>query len=161
MAGGLTQADLLRVMRHNVTSIAGPYPHLLSCSVAGELFQTNRVCVGDDVTTRLYFPEREDLFLVVHNIDGTMLRGEKAQLALSLLARVRGVHLIASLDHINAPLRECCHRSPNWVVHSGPVAGYTVRCVSTVRCAMRYAIGAGCTFVCALAGCTMSCVPTV
>ena len=50
--------------------------------------------------------EHEDLFLVVHNIDGVMLRQEKVQSVFSLLSQVRGVHLIASIDHINAPLSE-------------------------------------------------------
>ncbi|XP_077993818.1 origin recognition complex subunit 2-like [Glandiceps talaboti] len=47
---------------------------------------------------------QDDLFLIVHNIDGPMLRGDKAQSILSLLAQIPRVHLIASIDHINAPL---------------------------------------------------------
>ncbi|XP_013391973.1 origin recognition complex subunit 2 [Lingula anatina] len=46
----------------------------------------------------------EDVFLILHNIDGPMLRSEKAQSVLSLLAQVRGLYIIASIDHINAPL---------------------------------------------------------
>jgi hypothetical protein len=46
----------------------------------------------------------EDFYLVVHNIDGAMLRGEKTQTILSLLAQVEGVHILASVDQINAPL---------------------------------------------------------
>ena len=46
----------------------------------------------------------EDFFLVIHNIDGTMLRADRAQMVLSLLAEVRGFHIIASIDHINAPM---------------------------------------------------------
>ena len=41
---------------------------------------------------------------MIHNIDGVMLRNEKAQMVLSLMAKIRGFHIIASLDHINAPL---------------------------------------------------------
>lgn len=44
------------------------------------------------------------LFLVVHNIDGPMLRKTKDQHILSRLSKIRNVHLIASIDHINAPL---------------------------------------------------------
>lgn len=44
------------------------------------------------------------LFIIVHNIDGTMLRNNKAQSVLSRLAAIKNVHLIASIDHINAPL---------------------------------------------------------
>lgn len=50
-------------------------------------------------------PEQH-LFVIVHNIDGVMLRNHKAQLLLSRLARIGQIHLIASMDHINAPLCE-------------------------------------------------------
>lgn len=45
-----------------------------------------------------------NIFLIVHNIDGTMLRNDKAQSVLSRLASIRNIHMIASIDHINAPL---------------------------------------------------------
>ena len=45
-----------------------------------------------------------EVFLVVHNIDGAALRVEKAQMALSLLSSCPHVHILASIDHINAPL---------------------------------------------------------
>ncbi len=48
--------------------------------------------------------EDEDLFLIVHNIDGPNLRGETNQGALAQLAAHPRVHLICSIDHINAPL---------------------------------------------------------
>ncbi|CAH1773104.1 unnamed protein product, partial [Owenia fusiformis] len=48
--------------------------------------------------------DHEDLYLIVHNIDGAMLRAEKVQAVLSLLAQIQGFHIIASIDHINAPL---------------------------------------------------------
>ncbi|GFR99493.1 origin recognition complex subunit 2-like [Elysia marginata] len=44
----------------------------------------------------------EDVFLVIHNIDGVLLRSEKGQATLSQLAEIEGFHIIASLDHINA-----------------------------------------------------------
>ena len=46
----------------------------------------------------------EPVYLVVHNLDGPALRGERAQAALSLLASSPLVRLICSVDHINAPL---------------------------------------------------------
>lgn len=46
----------------------------------------------------------EEIFLVIHNIDGSMLRSKKTQTILSLLAEVDTLHVIASIDHINAPL---------------------------------------------------------
>lgn len=47
-----------------------------------------------------------DLFLIVHNIDGSMLRNAKAQATLSSLSQIKNVHTIATIDHINAPLRK-------------------------------------------------------
>lgn len=45
-----------------------------------------------------------DLFLIIHNIDGSMLRNFKSQSVLASLAELKNVHLIATIDHINAPL---------------------------------------------------------
>lgn len=44
------------------------------------------------------------LFLVIHNIEGEALRNSKAQNVLSMLAALKNVHLVASIDHINGPL---------------------------------------------------------
>ncbi|KAJ7381250.1 Origin recognition complex subunit 2 [Desmophyllum pertusum] len=46
----------------------------------------------------------EEVFVIIHNIDGSMLRSKKTQTILSLLAEVDAIHVIASIDHINAPL---------------------------------------------------------
>ncbi|XP_067844323.1 origin recognition complex subunit 2-like [Heptranchias perlo] len=45
-----------------------------------------------------------DLYLLIHNIDGQMLRGDRNQQILSQLSAAPGIHLIASIDHLNAPL---------------------------------------------------------
>lgn len=47
-----------------------------------------------------------NLFLIVHNIDGMTLRNDKAQSVLSRLASIKNIHMIASIDHINTPLRK-------------------------------------------------------
>nr|CAG4644193.1 EOG090X0AVI [Lepidurus arcticus] len=44
------------------------------------------------------------LYLLIHNIDGPSLQNEKAQDCLSRLAAVDRIHIIASMDHINAPI---------------------------------------------------------
>jgi origin recognition complex subunit 2 len=51
-------------------------------------------------------PEREyeSLYIVIHNLDGPNLRNERTQTALSTLANSSNIHLIASVDHINAGL---------------------------------------------------------
>ncbi|XP_068227017.1 origin recognition complex subunit 2 [Palaemon carinicauda] len=48
--------------------------------------------------------DAEPLFIVVHNLDGPMLRSDKVQTTFASLASLSRVHLIASIDHINAPL---------------------------------------------------------
>jgi hypothetical protein len=42
------------------------------------------------------------LYLVVHNLDGPSLRSPEVQEVLSFLSEGRGVHVIASIDHLNA-----------------------------------------------------------
>ncbi|XP_071517695.1 origin recognition complex subunit 2 isoform X2 [Panulirus ornatus] len=49
-------------------------------------------------------PDMDSLFVIIHNLDGLMLRGEKTQAAIAQLASLTNVHLLASIDHINAPL---------------------------------------------------------
>lgn len=44
------------------------------------------------------------LYLIVHNLDGNMLRNAKAQSILSRLAKLPNIHMLASVDHINTPL---------------------------------------------------------
>ncbi|KAM6919040.1 origin recognition complex subunit 2 [Xenentodon cancila] len=44
------------------------------------------------------------VYLLIHNIDGPMLRGEKIQSSLGQLASLPNLHFVASIDHINAPL---------------------------------------------------------
>ncbi|KAH0560842.1 origin recognition complex subunit 2 [Cotesia glomerata] len=44
------------------------------------------------------------LYLLVHNIDGAMLRSNKSQDMLSRLAAIANVRMVASVDHINAPM---------------------------------------------------------
>ncbi|KAH8553853.1 origin recognition complex subunit 2-domain-containing protein [Umbelopsis sp. PMI_123] len=48
--------------------------------------------------------EYEHIYLLIHNIDGANIRNERAQTALSILASCPNIHIIASVDHINAGL---------------------------------------------------------
>ena len=48
--------------------------------------------------------EMSEIFLIIHNLDGPMLRSERAQAALSVLASSKCVHVMASVDHINSSL---------------------------------------------------------
>ena len=49
--------------------------------------------------------QAKPLYLLIHNIDGPMLRNDIAQTALSTLASAPGICMLASTDHINASLR--------------------------------------------------------
>ncbi|XP_055007615.1 origin recognition complex subunit 2 isoform X2 [Boleophthalmus pectinirostris] len=44
------------------------------------------------------------VYIIIHNIDGPMLRGEKTQSALAQIASLPNLHLVASIDHINSTL---------------------------------------------------------
>ncbi|KAJ8866725.1 hypothetical protein PR048_032586 [Dryococelus australis] len=48
--------------------------------------------------------EELSLYLIIHNLDGPALRTHKIQDILARLAAVRNIYLLASVDHINAPL---------------------------------------------------------
>ncbi|NXX81176.1 ORC2 protein, partial [Urocolius indicus] len=45
-----------------------------------------------------------ELYVLIHNLDSQMLRGERSQQILAQLSSLPGIYLIASIDHINAPL---------------------------------------------------------
>lgn len=61
----------------------------------------------------------ESLYIVVHNLDGPNLRNERTQTALSMLANASNIHLVASVDHINAGLLWDNVKATrfNWVWH--------------------------------------------
>nr|XP_020022463.1 origin recognition complex subunit 2 isoform X2 [Castor canadensis] len=44
------------------------------------------------------------LFLLIHNLDSQMLRGDNSQQIIGQLSSLRNIYLIASIDHLNAPL---------------------------------------------------------
>jgi origin recognition complex subunit 2 len=48
--------------------------------------------------------QQVDLYLIIHNIDAAPFRAAKSKSILSLLAHNPRIHVIASIDHINAPL---------------------------------------------------------
>ncbi|NXJ42720.1 ORC2 protein, partial [Ciconia maguari] len=45
-----------------------------------------------------------ELYVLIHNLDSQMLRGERSQQILAQLSSLPRIYLIASIDHINAPL---------------------------------------------------------
>lgn len=90
---GLTIKQILDEMCSNVLDHKGSFKnHIHQCNFICTSF-CNAEAAGPD-----------EFFLIVHNIDGMSLREEKAQTALSLLAACPKIHVIASIDHLNAPL---------------------------------------------------------
>lgn len=47
---------------------------------------------------------RRRIALVIHNMDGAPFRGQEMQNALAMLSTLEGVSIVASIDHVNAPL---------------------------------------------------------
>ncbi|KAF6201249.1 hypothetical protein GE061_005696 [Apolygus lucorum] len=60
--------------------------------------------VVESIAAKLKSQNEPDVFVVLHNLDGEVLRVEKTQAVLASLASLPKVHLIASIDHINSPL---------------------------------------------------------
>ncbi|KAI9009676.1 origin recognition complex subunit 2-domain-containing protein [Gaertneriomyces semiglobifer] len=72
------------------------------------------------ITSYYQSPNNDDrLYLLIHNIDGESLRNPTAQSSLSLLAACPRIHVVASIDHINAPLLWDNVKTSrfNWVWH--------------------------------------------
>lgn len=71
----------------------------------------------DAITEVLSKSAHTHLFLVINNMDGIMLRKTKDQHILSRLAKIPNVHVIASIDHINASLMwdQTCMDNYNFV----------------------------------------------
>ena len=60
--------------------------------------------IQKSLESRMSSGHEEEVFLVLHNIDSPMLRNDDAQTPLSILAQCPAIHMLASIDHINAPL---------------------------------------------------------
>lgn len=70
------------------------------------------------------------LYVVVHNIDGSGLRDNDIQRSLATFAACPQVRLVASIDHVNAPLlwnKQMASKQFNWWWHHTPTyASYSV-----------------------------------
>ncbi|XP_015264161.1 PREDICTED: origin recognition complex subunit 2 [Gekko japonicus] len=58
----------------------------------------------DWIVKRFKEDPSSELYLLIHNLDSQMLRGDRSQQILGQLASLPSVYLIATIDHINAPL---------------------------------------------------------
>lgn len=49
----------------------------------------------------------EDIYILIHNLDGVELQSYKMQHILSRICSLKNVHLVASIDRVNAALSKC------------------------------------------------------
>lgn len=101
--------------KRHVIVINGFFPSLTIKSIIDaicvDLMEMTGVPANPHEAVTLLEKEMEEIpalriFLIVHNLDGKMLRNDKAQSVLSRLANIKNIHMIASIDHINTPLRK-------------------------------------------------------
>ncbi len=95
---GLTMKQILNTLSSDLLKHSGSFKSLID--------QVTFIC-NELEDRKKATPDRgppKKLFIIVHNIDGPMLRGGNAQTVLSLLAQSPAIHMLASIDHINAPL---------------------------------------------------------
>lgn len=104
-----------KLAKEHVIVINGFFPSLtikdILDPIANDLLELSAATSNPHETVNIIdetmqqYPEFH-IFLIVHNIDGIMLRNDKAQSVLSRLATIKNIHMIVTIDHINAPLRK-------------------------------------------------------
>ncbi|CAN7940274.1 unnamed protein product [Ixodes pacificus] len=91
---GLTLQEILTtIIRQVIGQDSSPAPGL-----AGQV---------DHIVEHFSEEDADELYLLINNIDGPNLRQSKAQAVLSRLSAVAHIHIVASVDHVNASLCEC------------------------------------------------------
>lgn len=65
---------------------------------------TSQVLSENNIEFFFFSDSSLELFLLIHNLDSQMLRGDKSQQIIGQLSSLRNIYLIASIDHLNAPL---------------------------------------------------------
>jgi len=98
----LTMKHVLGVILNDILEFEGS----IGSSLVEQAESIFRAYTGDSVA--------DDLYLIVHNVDGPMLRNEVSQGILSRLASHPRIHFICSSDHVNAPLLWDQHKLSNF-----------------------------------------------
>ncbi|CAO1423460.1 unnamed protein product [Diamesa tonsa] len=102
-----------KLANHHVIVINGFFPSLtikdVLDGITGDILEITSVSSNPHEVVKAIEEEMKSIpalhiFLIIHNLDGTMLRNERAQNVLSRLASIERIHMIASIDHLNAPL---------------------------------------------------------
>lgn len=95
---GLTMKQILNSLSSDLIGHSGSFKSLIDhASFVCDELEDRHIASPDQGPSK-------KLFVIIHNIDGPMLRGDTLQTVLSLLAQSHAIHVIASIDHINAPL---------------------------------------------------------
>ena len=98
----LTMKHVLGVILNDILEFKGT----IGASLIEQCENIYRAYSGDSVS--------DDLYLIVHNIDGPMLRNDTSQTILSRLASHPRIHFVCSVDHVNAPLLWDQHKLSNF-----------------------------------------------
>jgi len=99
-----------RVLGIKQSMPADPAEH---CQALQAIFQ------NESVSREMRALVPEELFIIVHSIDGLALRNTTAQLVLARLASIPQIRMLASIDHVNAPLlwNHIMVGQFNWIWH--------------------------------------------
>ena len=90
----------------SVLVINGYFPTLSLDSILGQILQhiAPKVTITGDKLNLIQYHLSQPLAILVHSLDSPVLRQPKNQQILSTLASNKHITIIASVDHINAPL---------------------------------------------------------
>lgn len=107
--------------KHPVIVVNGYFPDVTTREISDKICQILKIdSNASDVVeeTRRKMSEYDvKIYLAVNNIDGIMLRNKKSQTVLSQFAKIEKMHVIATVDHINAPLMwdKSTNSDFNWI----------------------------------------------
>jgi origin recognition complex subunit 2 len=88
----------------NIRSILSPIMGLIKHKGAMGSVEDQIATIFDYFSSECRRGKLERLYLLVHNIDGCSMRSEKIQSMLCVFGSCKNIHLIASVDHINASI---------------------------------------------------------
>ncbi|KYR02256.1 origin recognition complex subunit 2 [Tieghemostelium lacteum] len=115
----VTIKDVLSSLTFDNKKFSDPMAH---CNYIKSLFQNYDSIEAYSEREEVTSIKIDHVYLVIHNIDGVSFRNETSQQILSLLAEIPQLHIIASIDHINAFFLWHSQMDDkfNWIPHSMP-----------------------------------------
>ncbi|KAL0568071.1 Origin recognition complex subunit 2 [Marasmius crinis-equi] len=97
--------EVVRIVENNIPEISKLSLPSASTTLDAQIQRIREYFSGDAVSLSPRKKQKpRHLYLIIHNIDSSTLRTPKAQTLLSALVSSPGIHIVASVDHINAPL---------------------------------------------------------